>query len=156
MERVLLPNKTRTLFFVRLWALLFCVLCVYVIAKGGLRGLHTVGWPLFCMATGIVVYAMKLYPGVTYLKLTDRGFEYKNYLLSRFIKWKDVRHFTVYRYNGLICCAGLFYSERYSGTKMPFPKMMGIEGFFRENFDHKPRDLVRLLEEWRKKHSNES
>jgi hypothetical protein len=154
MERVLLPSKTRTQFFVRLCSLLFFVLCVCAVAKGGLRGLRTVGWPLFCIAAGIAIYAMRLYPSVVYLKLTDRGFEYKNYLPARFIEWKDVRHFTTYRNRGWLY-VGWIYSQRYFGTKMPFPKMMGIEGYFRENFDHKPRDLVRLLEEWRKKHSGE-
>jgi hypothetical protein len=152
MERVLLPNKTKTLLVVVASSLLFCALFLYAAMHAGLR---SVGWPLLCGAIGIAIYAMQLHPGVTYLKLTHRGFEYKNYLYARFIEWKDVRHFTMYRYRGLICYVGWFYSEHYSGTKLPFPKMMGIEGYFRENFGHKAKDLASLLEEWRQKNSNE-
>ena len=148
MKKILLPNKTRTVRVIAFLSLLWFFALFFTFVRHG--DVLSVAWPMLCGAGGIVFYAMRLYPGFCYLKLTDRGFEYKRYffLPSRFIEWKEVDHFTTYvhkfrRY------VGWTYSERYSGTKIPFPKMFGAEGSFFDNFGHEPFDLVRVLEDWR-------
>jgi hypothetical protein len=155
MERTLLPNKARTLFFIRISSLLFFALLVFVAIKGELK---TVGWPLFCMATAIVIYALKIYPGVTYLKLTKKGLEYRNYLRAFALEWKDVDHFPIHRDRGYYLCTGWVYSEhspdsnRLSSTLTR--KWQGVDNYIWENFDHKPDELVRLLEDWRRNNSH--
>ncbi len=122
-----------------------------IVRRGDVLG---VAWLMLCGAVGILVYAMSLYPGLCYLKLTDRGFAYKRYVFlpSRFIEWNDVHHFTTYVHKfrrdvGWMC------SERYAGTKTPFPNMFGAEGSFFDNFGYKPVDLARGLQDWRRKNA---
>ncbi len=150
-EVILFPNKTRTKFFVALYSLLWLfVLCLLLIRNADLS---RAAWPMFCGAAGIILYAMKLHPGIVHLKLTNRGFEYKNYLPARFIEWNNVCHFTTYlhRFRRYV---GWNYSRSYSGTRTPFAILMGVEGYMLENFGHKPKDLERLLEEWRKRNTS--
>lgn len=149
MEIVLLPDKKRTLLVAVFWALL-CVLCLYL-TNADSRGIKFA----ILFAAISIFFAVKLYPGVSYLKLTTKGFEYKNYLPARFIEWNDVQNFTTYESKGRLY-AGWRYSEfsnRRVINRMGY-LLRGIDCTFMENFQQTPKGLVRLLEDWRQEHSD--
>ena len=109
---------------------------------------------LLVWAVGLA-YAARLHPGVTYLKLTPTGMEYKNYLPARFIKWELVRRFTTYR-SKWGSYVGWTYAERFSNHSAAsrLGRMVkGIDDGLSENFGYPAEELANLLETWRQRTS---
>jgi hypothetical protein len=149
MELVLRPNKTKTLFVASFWALL-SVLCLYLTNADS----RVMGFVIFSGAISLF-YAVKICPGVTYLKLTHQGFEYKYVLPARFIAWNHVGNFTTYYDKGRLF-AGWNYKEGFLNRSLMhrITKMRWrVDDSFMENFQHYPTSLARLLEDWRQEHS---
>jgi hypothetical protein len=150
MERVLRPDKTRTLLIVSFWASLG-VLCLYLTHadSNGIKAAMFFG--IFC-----ILFGVKLHPRVAYLKLSQKGFEYKYYLPARFIEWNQVENFTTYR-DKWGPFVGWNYSERFAKRRIThrINKMFrGVDQRFVENFGHDPERLAKLLNEWRQKYAD--
>jgi hypothetical protein len=123
--------------------------------------------PFFVLLVLVLFSAIQLLPGAVYLKLTREGFEYKNVLPARFIKWSDVDHFTTYRWR-YFCHVGWVYSDLASVGSYSrfftggfFPRSVSrllqlrVDDGFTVNFDLKYADaLASLLEKWRKQYAD--
>jgi hypothetical protein len=118
------------------------------------------------LLVGVLFFAVQLLPGAVYLKLTREGFEYKNVLPAKFVKWSDVDHFTTYQYK-YTRYVGWVYSDLASvdsyssfftgGYPRPISRFLRlrIDDGFTRNFELKKADaLATLLEEWRKKYDD--
>ncbi len=148
MERLLLPSKTKTLLIVA-FCFLLGVLYLYLNRNAGPD--HVKIAMLFWIAGAF--FALQLHPGTAYLKLTDKGFKYKNYLPARFIEWKNVRNFTTYNLKGRDY-VGWNYIERFSNRRITNrigKIIIGVDDGLSENFQQRPEALARLLDDWRKK-----
>lgn len=158
MERTLRPGKVWPILGVVAFATL-ALLFASTDSRDGRIG----AWVLLI---GVLFFAIQLLPGAVYLKLTREGFEYKNVLPARFVKWSDVDHFTTYRYRYL-CYVGWVYSDLASADSYPsfftggYPRPISrllrlrIDDGFTVNFGLKNADTVAsLLEEWRKKYDD--
>jgi hypothetical protein len=162
-ERTLYPVKTWL--FIR-FAAVAALALLPIVATGGPYGGKYGPIAFFVHLALVLFFAVQLLPGAVYLKLTREGFEYKNVLPARFVKWSDVEHFTTYRWRTYADYVGWVYSDLASvGFSANFftvglvPRAMSrllrlrIDDGFTVNFGLKNADTVaRLLEEWRQKY----
>jgi hypothetical protein len=105
-------------------------------------------------ALGYAVFTvLKLIPGVEYLKLTDAGFERKTYFLRRFVAWKDVEYFTVYKSQWLRYVGWIYTptARRNSLFNRLGESVMGIHDGLTQNFGLSAAELSNELESWRKR-----
>jgi hypothetical protein len=162
----------RTLYPVKLWFILrfvaIAALALLVASTGGPYGGSRGPVPSFVLVLLVLFYAAQLLPGAVYLKLTPEGFEYKNVLPARFVKWSDVDHFTTYRWHSYVELVGWVYHDRASvdSAKLFFtsgfpPRAMSrllrlrIDDGFTVNFELKAAEsLALLLEQWRRQHDD--
>jgi hypothetical protein len=162
LERTLYPGK--------LWPILgfvaFASLALLLVSTGG-RHPRGGAFGVFVLLIVVLFFAARLLPGAVYLKLTREGFEYKNVLPARFVKWSDVDHFTTYRgrYTDYV---GWVYSDLASADAYPrfsrarfLPRALSrflrlrIDDGFTVNFKLKNADaLASLLEQWRKEYDD--
>jgi len=100
-EIVLYPSRGK-------WGLIaavcaFATVCgVYMVADGA-EG----GWlVLVASGVGMVVAGGLLIPGKAYLRLTERGFEYRSLLRNRSYRWDEVTEFVAYGPMSypMVCC----------------------------------------------------
>jgi hypothetical protein len=158
-NRTLYPGKALPIFGVVAFATL-ALLFASTDSQDGRSG-------ALVLLVGVVFFAAQLLPGSVYLKLTREGFEYKNVLPARFVKWSDVDHFTTYQ-DEYLRYVGWVYSDLASVdvsqsffTGGFFPRSMSrllrlrVDDGFSVNFDLTNADaLVSLLEQWRKQHDD--
>ena len=160
MERTLYPSKTWPIFGVAAFGTLALLLALTGSwdARGG----------AFVLLIGALIFAAHLLPNAVYLKLTRAGFEYKNVLPARFVKWDDVECFTTYRYRYTHCVgwvyrgttsvsSSVFLPPFWPWRLLPLPVKrflsIAIDDGFTVNFKLKDADaLASLLEQWRKEH----
>jgi hypothetical protein len=105
-------------------------------------------------AVGYAVFTvLKLIPGVEYLKLTDAGFERKTYFLKRFVAWKDVEYFKVYRNRGWRYVGWTYTptADRNALFNRIGESFMGIHDGLTQNFGLTAAELSYELESWRKR-----
>ncbi len=158
MERTLYPRKIPTLFIVAV----FAALALFLPSMDD-RPKARIGALMFGLAT--LAFAARLFPGVVYLKLTPKGFEYKNCLPAKFVKWSDVDHFTTYNYR-LRHYVGWVYTDSMSvkARSLFWPLSLltrpasrflgwGVDDGFSLNFEMNHHSLVKLLERWRACHT---
>jgi hypothetical protein len=163
----------RTLYPVKLWFILrfvaIAALAFLVASTGGPYGGSRGPVPFFVLLLLVLFYAAQLLPGAVYLKLTPEGFEYKNVLPARFVKWSDVDHFTTYRWHrfitsrvgwvysdlALVGSAKLFFAGGFFPRVVSRLLRLRIDDGFTVNFELKTAEsLALLLEQWRRQHDD--
>jgi hypothetical protein len=158
LERTLYPGK--------IWPILgfvaFASLALLLASTGG-RHPRGGAFGVFVLLIGVLFFAARLLPDAVYLKLTREGFEYKNVLRAKFVKWSDVDHFTTYSHK-LVRYVGWVYRDTASvnvftpfwpWSLLPRPinrfMTLGVDDGFTVNFHLKNAEgLASLLEQWRK------
>jgi hypothetical protein len=160
-KRTLYPGKALPIFSVAAFTTLAAFMFALTDSQDGQIG-------ALVLLGGAILFAVELLPGAVYLKLTREGFEYKNILPAKFVKWSDVDHFTTYQAECNIRYVGWVYSDLASVDSSPsffasgfLPRSasrflrLSIDDGFSLNFDQQNAEaLARLLEQWRKKYDD--
>jgi hypothetical protein len=96
---------------------------------------------------GILVFAVMLHPGSSYLHLTESGFTVCTLFRKHAFRWEDVAGFLVVqiaRHN----LVGWYFTRNYPGRptgRAVSAAISGAEGSFPDNYGKKPEDLAFLL-----------
>jgi aryl carrier-like protein len=154
LEKVLYPNK---------------LLTILVIA--GLSAIAFLLKSLLVVLIPMCYFIARLFPSLAYLKLTRKGFEYRNILPAKFIKWSDVDHFAIYDPSGIwkdrFGTVGWVYTDLASTSAYWFltsvtslPRSvcrllrLSIDDGFTLKYGMDAISLVRLLEQWHRQHND--
>ncbi|MGL4233499.1 MAG: hypothetical protein ACRDAM_02910 [Casimicrobium sp.] len=156
-ERILYPRRIFTILAIAGFG-------VFALLLGSARDAKARG-AAFMPLLAVLYFSTRLVPSLVYLKLTHKGFEYRNILPAKFVKWSDVDHFTTYTYK--FRYVGWVYSDLASVSTYsrltsisPLPRSVGrflgspIDDGFVINFETNPYSLATLLEQWRKEHDD--
>jgi len=92
-----------------------------------------------------------------YLKLNEKGFEFKIALRKSFVNWKDVEIFyvtTIYSQYGVGSkFVGIKFSDSYKHeiVRNIARAIGGSEGMLPDNYGKKPKELANIMNSWKKR-----
>ena len=118
---------------------------------------HMTGWlSIIFFGLCALVFAVQLLPNSSYLRLTSEGFTICSLFRAHSFKWSDVRSFSVGRV-GLNKMVMFDFSEHYQDSSRLRKINVGIarhEGGLPDSYGMPHEDLVNLLNQYRRAHSN--
>ena len=141
------PRKAK-MFLLLLVCVAFVACCVLLIRRG-----EMIGWmgALF-FGLGIPVFLIQLYPGSSFLTVSDEGIEYCSLFRRHRIRWSDISEFGTYsiRRHGLpvSTLVGFNFSVEYQRspeTRAVSRALTGFEGGLPDTYGFKPDELAELL-----------
>ena len=143
MERVLYPKRRlgRLFLFVFLWPVLMTTRIGQ--SAGGIITL--------ACAVGVIISALTLVPGATWLKLDSQGFTVKKWFRQDTYRWSDIKDFRLitYRYMGIIPfrrSVGFTLAGKRNVVMRVAGALARFDRLLPDNYGMKPRDLMVLLE----------
>lgn len=152
-QKILRPNPLKTIGLL-IVSMLFVASGPILIEKNPIMAWMTIS--LFGL--GVIVFVIQLIPTSSRLKLTKDGFEVKSLFKSNFTKWSDVDRFRVgyvgVGYVGRTKMVMYDFSHNYTkyevGKKIA-KTLSGSEGALPNTYGMKAKELVKLMNEWKKK-----
>lgn len=99
----------------------------------------------------IVVFIIELLPNSSYLKLTNEGFEIRNFYRSHFTKWTDVSGFGIY-YVSFNTMVAFDYTEEHTKhkTRKKIARFLSsYQGALPQTYGMKAIKLAALMNEWK-------
>ena len=136
------PSRTRKLLLL-MGAIAFVAAGVYLLPASQPEAYWAIGFFGLC----VVVIAVNLLPGSSYLLLEQSGFTVCNLFRKTFYSWSDVAEFLPVAM-GTRTMVGLRFNERYKdhavGRKLA-RYLAGADGALPDTYGEKAEDLVSLL-----------
>lgn len=130
--------------------------------------LATLGWHFFAgvpalrwifavfFGSGVLIFGVNLAPGSSYLRLSPEGLTYCSLYKPRHYSWHEIERFGV-MVVGMNRMVGFSFSSSYRGlerTRKAVAAVSGYEVGLPDTYGRKPDDLIKLLNEWKKRHSS--
>jgi len=105
----------------------------------------------FVLAIVVIMSAVSLVPGATWLKLDSQGFTVRKWFRQDTYRWADIKDFRLitYRYMGIIPfrrVVGFTFSRKQNVAARIVGALARFDRLLPDNFGMKPRDLMALLE----------
>jgi hypothetical protein len=146
--KIFRPNQLKN-------ALLFLVCGAFVAIGIFIRDSEPMaGWgAIVFFGLGMIISLIQFIPNVSYLKLTDEGFEVKSLFRSGFTKWTDVKGFRAGQIEGNTLIF-FDYTEKHKKWKTgkKFAKFLsGYEGAIPSSYNIKTDKLLALMNEYKRK-----
>jgi len=113
-----------------------------------------IGWGcIIFFGLGVVVSLIRFFPNLTYLKLTDDGFEIKGLFRSSLTKWTDVKDFKEgqIRGNKMIFFDYTDKHKKWNNGKKVAKFLSGKEGAIHSSYSIKTKELLDLMKEYKLK-----
>jgi hypothetical protein len=147
------PSKAKTLLML-LICLAFVAGSVLMICDG-----ETVGWlGAIFFGLGVAVFLMQLYPGSSFLTVSEEGIEFCSLFRRHRFRWEDISEFGTYsvRSRGMAVgkMVGFNYSTGYQqGAKTrAFSRLLaGFEGGLPDTYGFSAEELAQMLADYHRK-----